>query len=148
MLSGIKHAHSGLRWILLILLILAVANAFMGWRNKKTYTDKDKKIHLFAMIFIHIQVLIGFISYYLNLGGKVNFGGMKGNPVIRFFTVEHMSMMLLAVIIITIGFSRAKKIEEASLRFRLIFITYLIGLLLILAGIPWPFRPALGACWF
>lgn len=148
MLSGIKHAHSGLRWILLILLILAVVNAFIGWRNNKSYTDKDKKIHLFAMIFVHIQVLIGLISYSLNLGGKVDFGGMKGNSVVRFFTVEHMTMMLLAVIVITIGFSRAKKIEDASLRFRLIFITYFIGLLLILAGIPWPFRAALGAGWF
>ena len=100
------------------------------------------------MIFIHIQVLIGFISYYLNLGGKVNFGAMKGNAVIRFFTVEHMTMMILAVIVITIGFSRSKKIQETPLRFRLIFITYLIGLVLILAGIPWPFREALGAGWF
>lgn len=148
MLSGIKHAHSGLRWIVLILLLLAIVNAFNGWRSKNTYTDKDKKIHLFAMIFIHIQVLIGFISYYLNLGGKVNFGAMKGNAVIRFFTVEHMTMMILAVIVITIGFSRSKKIQETPLRFRLIFITYLIGLVLILAGIPWPFREALGAGWF
>lgn len=148
MLSGIRHAHSGLRWIVLILLLLAIANAFSGWRNKKAYTDKDKKIHLFAMIFVHIQVLIGFVSYYLNLGGKVSFGAMKGNPVIRFFTVEHMTMMILAIIIITIGFSRSKKAKETPLRFRLIFITYLIGLLLILAGIPWPFREALGAGWF
>lgn len=148
MLSGIRHAHSGLRWILLILLLLAIANAFSGWRSKKSYTDKDKKIHLFAMIFVHIQVLIGFISYYLNLGGKVNFGAIKESPMIRFFTVEHMTMMLIAMIVITIGFSRSKKIKETPLRFRLVFMTYLIGLVLILAGIPWPFRAALGAGWF
>lgn len=148
MLSGIRHAHSGLRWILLILLLLAISNAFSGWKNKKTYSDKDKKIHLFAMVFVHIQVLIGFVSYYLNWGGKVNFGGMKGNAMVRFFTVEHMTMMILAAVIITIGFSRSKKTKETPLRFRLIFITYLIGLVLILAGIPWPFRTALGAGWF
>lgn len=100
------------------------------------------------MIFVHIQVLIGFISYYLNLGGKVNFGAIKESSMIRFFTVEHMTMMLIAMIVITIGFSRSKKIKETPLRFRLVFMTYLIGLVLILAGIPWPFRAALGAGWF
>lgn len=147
-MNAIKHAHSGIRWIILALLIVAIANAFKGWQNKRVYTDKDKKIHLFAMIMVHVQVLIGFISYYLNWGGKVNFANMSGNSVIRFFTVEHSVMMLLAVIVITIGFSKSKKILETPKRFKIIFITYSIGLVLILAGIPWPFRAALGAGWF
>ncbi|BDS13615.1 cytochrome B [Aureispira anguillae] len=147
MLEGIKHAHSGLRWIVLILLLLAIVNAFSGWRSKKPYTAQNKKLHLFAMIFVHIQVLIGFISYLLNWGGKVNFGNMS-NSMIRFFTVEHSTMMLLALIAITIGFSKSKKITETPSRFKMIFMAYLIGLLLILAGIPWPFRTALGAGWF
>ena len=147
MLNGIKHAHSGLRWVVLALLLFAIFNAYMGWRGKKNYTSKDKKIHLFAMIAIHIQVLIGLLSYYLNLGTKVQFHNVMKNDVLRFFTVEHLTMMLLALVVITIGFSRSKKINETPNRFRFIFITYLIGLGLILAGIPWPFRE-LGAGWF
>jgi heme A synthase len=148
MLNGIKHAHSGLRWVVLALLLFAILNAYKGWREKKSYTPKDKKIHLFAMIFVHIQVLIGLLSYYLNLGAKVQFSNVMKNDVLRFFTVEHMTMMLLALVVITIGFSRSKKINETPKRFRFIFITYLIGLGLILAGIPWPFREELGAGWF
>lgn len=147
MLEGIKHAHSGLRWIIIILLLLAIVNAFGGWRGKKVYTPRDKKIHLFAMVFVHIQVLIGFLAYFLNWGGKVNFGNMA-NKMTRFFTVEHSTMMLLAIIVITVGFSKSKKILETPSRFKIIFITYLIGLLLILAGVPWPFRQDLGAGWF
>lgn len=146
MLNGLKHAHSGLRWLLLALILIALINAFSGWRNKKTYSDKDKKIHLFTMIFVHIQVLIGLVLYALNWGGKVDFSQMK-ETIIRFYTVEHSFTMLLAMVAFTIGYSRSKKIKETPKRFKTIFIAYLIGLVLILAGIPWPFRIP-GAGWF
>lgn len=141
MLSGIRHAHSGLRWIVLILLLLAIVNAFSGWRNKKNYTDKDKKVHLFAMIFVHIQLLIGLVALYLNWGSKVVLS-MK-----NFYMREHIPLMLIAFILITIGFSKSKKIKETPRRFKTIFIAYSIGLVLILASIPWPFR-GLGTGWF
>ncbi len=147
-MNAIKHAHSGLRWVVLALLLLAIANAYNGWQKRQPYTPSDKKKHLFALIFCHIQMLIGFVAYFLNLGGKVQFSGATmGNDLIRFFTMEHSIMMILAIVVITVGFSKAKKIIETPRRFRMIFSTYLIGLLLILAGIPWPFR-ALGAGWF
>lgn len=147
MLEGIRHAHSGLRWIVLILLLIAIINAFSGWQGKKPYTAQNKKLHLFAMVFVHIQLLIGLVAYMLNWGGKVNFSNMS-NAMTRFFTVEHSFIMLVAMIVITIGFSKSKKITETPRRFKTIFITYLIGLVLILAGIPWPFRAHLGAGWF
>jgi hypothetical protein len=134
----INHAHSGFRWIVLFLLIFSIINAFKGWKGKKNYTVKDKKLHLFTMISVHIQVLIGFVSFYLNWGGKVNFSTMGESSTIRFFTVEHSSMMLMALILITIGFSKSKKIIETPLKFKKIFITYLIGLIIILGAIPWP----------
>ena len=146
MLEGIKHAHSGLRWILLLLLVMAIFNALNGWLKKKPYESSDRKLHLFAMIFIHIQIVIGLISYILNMGKKVNFGAMS-NSIIRFYTVEHITMMLVAMIVVTVGFSRAKRIVETPKKYKTIFIFYLIGLLIILAGIPWPFRID-GAGWF
>ncbi|MBL4650221.1 MAG: cytochrome B [Aureispira sp.] len=141
MLSGIKHAHSGLRWIVLILLILAIANAFIGWRNKKSYTDKNKKIHLFAMIFVHIQILIGLIALFLNWGSKVTLS------MSNFYMREHIPLMLISMVLMTIGFSKSKKISEDPIRFKTIFIYYTIALVLILASIPWPFR-GLGNGWF
>ncbi len=141
MLSGIRHAHSGLRWIVLILLLLAIANAFSGWRNKKAYTDKDKKIHLFAMIFVHIQIVIGLIALVLNWGSKVTLS------MSNFYMREHIPLMLVSMILITIGFSKSKKIADSAIRFKTIFIYYTITLVLILASIPWPFR-GLGTGWF
>lgn len=141
------HAHSGLRWLVLALLIAAILNAFKGWKGASVYTDKDKKVHLFAMILLHIQILTGFVLYYMNFGGKVDFGAMS-DPIRRFFTVEHSFMMLLAMVLITIGFSRSKKAATDVARFKLVFMTYLIGLLLILAGIPWPFRNLGVSGWF
>ena len=143
----IKHAHSGFRWIVLLLLIYAIVNAFGKKNSAKAYTSGDKKINLFAMTAIHIQMLIGLAAYFVS--PKVIFAAetMK-HATSRFFTVEHSVMMLLGTILITIGYSKAKRAEEDQKKFKTVFIFYLIGLLIILAGIPWPFRTALGGGWF
>jgi len=140
MLSGIRHAHSGLRWIVLILLLLAIVNAFIGWQSKKSYTGKNKKIHLFAMVFVHIQVLIGLIALALNWGTKVTLS------MSNFYMREHIPLMVITMILMTVGFSKSKKITADPIRFKTIFIYYTISLILILASIPWPFR-GLGNGW-
>jgi hypothetical protein len=138
MLNGLKHAHSGLRWVVLALLIWAIANAFSGWKKNREYTDKDLKVHKFAFISLHVQLLLGLGLYALNWGVKVDFSQMKV-PVIRFYSVEHIFLMLLAIIIVSVGYIRSKKMTETPARFRTVCIAYGIGLLLILAAIPWPF---------
>jgi len=135
-MEGIRHAHSGLRWVVLILLLMAIVNAYAGWSKKKSYGGKDKKIHLFAMVGMHIQVLVGFIYFYFKMGATQ-----------AFFMREHLPMMLVAVILMTVGFSKAKKIKETPQKFKKISIMYTIALVLVLAAIPWPFR-GLGAGWF
>lgn len=148
MLNAIKHAHSGLRWVVLILLLLAIVNAYNGWQKRQPYKPSDKKKHLFAMIFCHVQLLIGLVAYALNWGGKVRMGaGVMKDDIARFYTLEHAVLMILALVVITVGFSKAKRTPETPRKFRTIFIAYLTGLILILAGIPWPFRIA-GAGWF
>jgi len=146
MYNGLLHAHSGLRWIVLILLVLALVQAVSGWMNKKDFTEGNRKVALFALIFTHIQLLIGLVLYFIS--PKVAFvEGFMKNDVYRFYAVEHLSLMLLAIILITVGFSTAKKAGESILKHKKIAIFYGIGLVLILAGIPWPFRE-LGAGWF
>ncbi len=138
--SIMKHAHSGLRWVILILLIAAILNAARSI-GSGNYLKKDKMINLFAMIFLHTQFLVGLILYFLS--PKVSFeGGWMKDPVSRFYGLEHLLMMLLAIVLITIGRSRAeKKLEGTRNKHRAIFISYTIGLLIILASIPWPFGP-------
>lgn len=145
MYTGLVHAHSGLRWIVLILLVLAVIKALSGWSGKKEYSKGDKMMSLFAMIFTHIQLLIGLWLYFIS--PKVMFvEGMMKDSVTRFYSVEHITLMLAAIILITVGYSTAKRSRDAIQKHKNTAIYYGIGLLLILAGIPWPFRD-LGAGW-
>ena len=148
MYEGLKHAHSGIRWIFLALLIYAVVNAFIKWRNGAAYTEGDRKAGLFTFIFSHIQLLLGLALYFLNDGGKVSFDNPMANAVTRFFTVEHLSMMLIGIILISIGYSKAKRALDGTQKFKTTFIFFGIGLLLILSRIPWPFMSKYGGSWF
>ena len=144
--SGIVHAHSGLRWILLVLLIAATTNAFKKWKNKEKFDDLDNKLSLFTLIFAHIQLLLGLFLFVKS--GKVMLSGLDmANAVARFFTVEHTLGMLAAIVLITLGRIQSKKITEDALKHKKIFVMFLIALLLILISIPWPFR-GLGSNWF
>jgi uncharacterized membrane protein len=146
MYNGLLHAHSGLRWVVLVLLIAALVKAFSGWKGQRSYEKSDRLTALFALIFTHIQLLIGFALYFMS--PKVKFAdGMMQSSLFRFYTVEHLITMLLGIVLITIGFSTAKRAVDAVQKHKKIAVFYGIGLLLILVGIPWPFR-ALGAGWF
>jgi hypothetical protein len=144
MYPGLVHAHSGLRWIALILLIAAVAVAIGKWQGRSGYTDGDRKLYLFTLIAIHTQLLVGLVLLFIS--PKVNFSLMS-DKLYRFYSVEHTTGMLIAIILITIGYSRSKRTADTTAKQRLIGIFYGIGLLLILASIPWPFRIP-GAGWF
>lgn len=142
----LKHAHSGLRWLVLIALIIAIFNALAKVSRKSDFTPQDRKIALFALIFSHIQLVIGLVLYFTS--PKVVFDGsaMK-NDILRFYLVEHISLMVVAIILITIGFSLAKRAVTDAKKFRSILIFYTIGLIMILAAIPWPFQKY-GTSWF
>lgn len=140
------HTHSGLRWVVLILLLLAIVNAFRS-QEKGVYSKKDKLLNLFAMVFLHIQLLIGIGLYFVS--EKVSFveGWMKMSAF-RFFNMEHTLGMVIAIVLVTMARSKAeKKLKNTRDKHRSIAINYLIALLLILLTIPWPFRAALGGGW-
>ena len=144
MYSGLVHAHSGLRWVALILLVAAVAVAIGKWQGRSGYTDGNRKLYLFTLIAVHTQLLIGLVLFFIS--PKVNLN-LLSEKLYRFYTVEHTVGMLIAIVLVTIGYSRSKRATDAVTKQRLISIFYGIGLLLILASIPWPFRIA-GAGWF
>ncbi len=146
MYNGLLHAHSGLRWIALVLILAAIFNA-LATKSKGTYEKKDKMLNLFAMITLHTQLLIGLGMYFLS--PKVQFSdGWMANGTLRFFGLEHFIGMLLAIVVITIGRKKAEKAIENADKHKKIITWYIIGLLLIIAFIPWPFRTALGGAWF
>ena len=145
-MSGLVHAHSGLRWIVLVLLVVAIFNAFSK-KSAGEYKEGDRKLNLFAMIAFHTQFLIGWVLYFVSAKRQFFDGWMK-NEMARFFGMEHTLLMVLAFVLITIGHSKSKKENTSRGKFGVIATFYTIALILILAGIPWPFRAALGGSWF
>ena len=146
MYNGLLHAHSGLRWILLVLIVWAIIKAISGWTGQKEYQKSDRLSALLALIFTHIQLLIGLGLYFMS--PKVSFeSGVMESSVLRFYTVGHITMMIVAIALITFGFSSAKRMEVSLAKHKRVAITYGIGLLIMIASIPWPFR-GLGAGWF
>lgn len=141
----LKHAHSGLRWVALLLLVVAIFNALSS-KGKGKYEKKDKMLNLFAMIFLHIQLLIGLVLYFIS--PKVQFieGWMKIKQL-RFYGMEHLLIMVIAIAVVTIGRKKAENASNIAVKHGTIVKWFTIGLILILAGIPWPFRN-LGAGWF
>jgi membrane protein DedA with SNARE-associated domain len=98
------------------------------------------------LIATHAQLVLGLILYFIS--PYVNFAsGVMKDKILRFYTIEHFVGMILAIVLITIGYSRAKRQNEAGAKFRTHYVYYLLGLIIILLSIPWPFRD-LGAGWF
>lgn len=142
----IDHAHSGLRYVVLGLLVAAIFQALSKRRSGAVYPEKNK-MGLYAFMATHIQLLLGLILY-LFLSQKFDFDDFDmTNKVERFYGVEHIVGMLLAIAIITIGYIKAKRQAGINKGWKTIALFYGIGLVIILAMIPWPFRD-LGAGWF
>ena len=132
---GLVHLHNLLRWVILILLVVSIFQAF-------TKKEGLKKTSLFLMISAHITLLLGLFQYFTSevagfkmierLGGMAN---VMKDPMARFWVVEHISVMFLSIVLITIARRKAKALEYKSVLNLLV-----IAFLLIMSGIPWPFR--------
>ncbi|MCG1035247.1 hypothetical protein [Polaribacter sargassicola] len=135
-----KDIHSYWAYLVLAILIFAVFNAITGVVKKKSFTDKDLRIGLFALIVSHIQLLLGLGWYFMSPWFKAlksDAGEVMANKAARLLSVEHPIMMLIAIVLITIGWSKHKKKTEAINKFKTFAIFYGIALLLILSKIPW-----------
>lgn len=133
------NVHSYLAYAALALLVLASINAILGLTSKKIFTDKDLRISLFTMIICHIQLLVGLIVYFVSEKGFQAFaieGAMK-NSDLRLTMLEHPLINIIALVLITIGWSKHKKEESNNGKFKKIAVFYMLGLVLILSRLPW-----------
>lgn len=131
----LQKLHSWWAYLALVVLFIAVINALIGYTSKKTYESKDLRISLFALIFTHVQLLLGLILYFVSPLGLDSLGEMK-NSAIRLTSLEHPLINIIAIILITIGWSKHKKVASDA-KFRKILFFYGAGLVLILSRIPW-----------
>ena len=142
MYETIQFIHSYWAYLTLLLIILATLNALKGSFTKQEFSNKDFRLALFALIVTHIQVLIGLILYMFSpsaMGAikSTGMGSVMKDSILRYFSVEHPLMMLIAVVLITIGYSKHKKKESSAQKFKTIAIFYAIALVLVLSRIPW-----------
>ena len=136
MYEFIQKFHSGWAYLVLLILVVAVVNALLGLSSKKEFTTKDRKIALFALIFTHIQLVIGLIAYFVSPLGLASFGQMS-DKALRLTSLEHPLINIIAIVLITIGWSKHKKLTDATAKFKTFAVFYGLGLLLILSRIPW-----------
>ncbi|RWU07380.1 cytochrome B [Pedobacter chitinilyticus] len=127
----LKSAHSGWRYIVLILLVVALLQALAGWLGKKGYTEGNRKLNVFTLISAHIQFLFGLILYFLSPLTK----GPSSEALYRYWKMEHIAIMLLAVILITVGNSKSKKITDGVAKHKAIAIFFGLALILIIGSI-------------
>lgn len=140
MYPGLQHMHSYVAYLALIVLIIAAVNALMKYSSKAEFKDSDRKLSLFGLIITHIQLLVGLILYFVSPNVKVftmSMGEIMKDSNLRLYAIEHPFINIVAVILITIGFSKHKKATTSTGKFKSIAILYTIGLLLILSRIPW-----------
>ncbi|WP_291114929.1 hypothetical protein [Flavobacterium sp. UBA6135] len=134
----LQKLHSWWAYLAIAVLVLAVINAFIGYSSKKHFEAKDLRISLFALIFTHIQLILGLAVFFVSQKGFSAFGteGAMKNAELRLTMLEHPLINIIAIALITIGWSKHKK-AEGTAKFRKILFFYGVGLLLILSRIPW-----------
>jgi hypothetical protein len=141
MYNHVKTLHSYWAYFVLLILIVAVANAIIGFATNKKFVSKDLRISLFALIFTHLQLVIGLILYFVSPNGlaAIQNQGMKGvtsNDVSRNLALEHPLAGIIAIVLITVGWSLHKKQQTDKKAFGKIALFYGLGFLVLLAALP------------
>jgi hypothetical protein len=147
--TGLVHLHNVLRWIILFCLIAAIIRSYSGWQYKKPFGAADRKLWLFTMIAAHITLLLGLYQWLFGRFGALTTDLPAGtsvmkSPFYRFFWIEHPTLMIVAIVLITLGRGMAKKSVSDVVKYKKAFWYFFIALLLILAAVPWPFRKEIG----
>lgn len=136
MYSILQKFHSGWAYIALLLLLVAVINAVIGRFSKKEFGVKDRKIAQFTLIAVHIQLLVALVLYFVSPMGLSSLGEMSVKEL-RLLSLEHPLMNIIAIVLITVGWSKHKKLTDSASKFKTFTVFYGLGLLLILSRIPW-----------
>ena len=151
MYSGLLHTHNFMRWVVLALAIYAGVRYLIGWQQNKNFTRADDSVGLMFVAAIHTQFVIGLVLYFfLSPFTKMFFEteGAMGDRVLRYWGVEHIVTMVIAVALAQVGRTMSKRSQVHRLKFKRGAIFYLLALLVMLAAIPWPFLKDVGRPWF
>lgn len=145
MYSALTHSHSGIRYLVIIGFISLLIHSFMNY-SKDDYSNKLHKHAKVVAYLFYLNVLIGVALHFISIKVLIGPEAMK-DSFLRFFTLEHPFMILISLSALKIGSFRASRINSGRSN-RILAYATLISLLILLAGIPWPFREGLVMGWF
>jgi hypothetical protein len=135
--------HSWDRWAIIVLGILLVGSAKIAWLGRThQWTPAREKLSLFFIIALDIQLLLGLGLYLITpwFNSLMNdAGAVMGDRVARFWAVEHIFGMLIAIILAHVGRVSVKKTADAHRRNFKATMYFGITMLIILVTMPWPF---------
>jgi hypothetical protein len=134
MYKALLISHSLLRYVVLILLIVVIIQALSGLIKKRPYTSLDNRVGLFLFISVHPQFTLGLLLYFVSPFVQFSGAAMK-EPSTRYWLVEHITAMLIAVVLITLARSTSKKMTDAEAKHKRMFIFNTIALTIILVTI-------------
>lgn len=133
--------HNLVRWIVLILAVLALVRAYLGWLGNRGWTDRDRRVGVFFSSALDTQMLLGLILYiFLSpLTAQIfrNFSAAMSDATVRFFGLEHLFYMLVAVALVHVGTVFSRRAPEPSAKHRNAAIFFSLAVLLIIIAIPW-----------
>ena len=142
MYTTVQFLHSWWAYLLVLIVLIATINALAGFFGNREYQPRDFRLALFALIVTHIQFLIGLILFFVspNALGAIRNNGMgevMKDSTMRLLAVEHPTVMILMVVLITIGYSKHKKKLVSKPKFKMLAIFYTLAAVLMLSRIPW-----------
>lgn len=152
MYEGLVHLHNLLRWVILLLLLIALFRHLGGMNSKRGINNGDRRVDLFLMIAAHLTFVLGLYQWFTGSWGWNIFKSHSTKEImdttaLRFWAVEHIGGMFIAIILITVGRGAVKRSIDWTTH-KKAFWFFLVALLLILASVPWPFREGIGRPWF
>ena len=138
------QAHSVLRWMVVLALAVHAARGLQAWAADVRYSSNDRVLSLVTMIVVDTQFLLGLVLYFwfspLAAAARSRAGEALGDPILRFWLVEHPVAMILAVVAVHVGRRRTKSAASDAHRHRAGAVSSFVALALVCAGIPWAFR--------
>ncbi|MCR9154325.1 MAG: hypothetical protein ACPGVV_00960 [Croceimicrobium sp.] len=139
MLTGLQHLHSSIPYLFLPLILIAIVVFWVKSFGQSAFGKTDKRLALITLILSHLQLVFGLLLYFIGPKGfaYTSVSGFMKDAVLRLYAVEHISVMLIAIVLITVGYSRAKRQEDSGKKFRGLAVFYSLGLVFILSRIPW-----------
>lgn len=144
MYSTLVFLHSLTRWFVVISLIYAIWRAYSGWRSQRAFSKADNALRHWTATIAHIQLIFGILLYMQSPAVKYFWKHTKDalhNWDVTFYSLVHSLLMLSAIVILTIGSAKAKRMQTDEQKFKTMFVWFLVAFIVLFVAIPWPFSP-------